>query len=75
MKVKQEILDQVNNVPSRRRISEKLGIGDQMLYKHLLANNSNGALTKMKALVAISEETGIAVDQILEEDSEVKEGA
>lgn len=71
MKVKQSILDKINNVDSRRRISEKLGIGDQMLYKHITANVPDGSLTKMKALLAISEETGIAINKILEE-SEVR---
>jgi hypothetical protein len=66
MKVKQSILDKINNVDSRRRISEKIGIGDQMLYKHIVANINDGSLTKMKALKAISEETGVAIDKILE---------
>lgn len=68
MKVKQSILDQIQNVDSRRRISEKLGIGDQSLYLHIKQNNPDGYLTKMKALIAISEETGIPVDQVLEAD-------
>lgn len=71
MKVKQTILDRVNNVASRRVISEKLDIGDQMLYLHMKKNAADGPLTKMKALLAISEETGVPVEEILEE-TEVK---
>lgn len=68
MKVKQSILDQINNVDSRRRISEKLGIGDQMLHKHITANKANGQLTKMVALKAIAEVTGVSVEDMLEEE-------
>jgi hypothetical protein len=71
MKVKQSILDKINNVDSRRRISEKMSIGDQTLYKHIVANLSDGSLTKMTALKAISEETGIAVDKLLETEKSV----
>lgn len=66
MKVKQEILDKVNNVDSRRPISEKLEIGDQMLYKHMKANVSDGPLTKMKAVMAIADEAGIHFSEVLE---------
>lgn len=66
MKVKQEILDRINNVASRRVIAEKLDIGDQMLYKHIKANSEDGPLTKMIALLAISEETSVPVTGILD---------
>lgn len=66
MKVKQSVLDKVNNVDSRKRISDKLKIGDQMLYKHINNNKENGRLTKMDALIAISEESKIPVSKILE---------
>lgn len=66
MKVKQTVLDKVNNVDSRKRISDKLKIGDQMLYKHINQNKENGRLTKMDALIAISEESKIPVSKILE---------
>lgn len=66
MKVKQTVLDKVNNVDSRKRICDKLGIGDQMLYKHMNQNKENGRLTKMDALIAISEESKIPVSKILE---------
>jgi hypothetical protein len=70
MIIKKSILEQINNVESRRRISEKMGIGDQMLHRHILKNKPNGALTKMLALKAISEETGVAVNELLEEGQE-----
>lgn len=67
MKIKRKILNRINNVASRRIISAKLDISDQMLYKHMRQNASDGPLTKMKALMAISEEAGIDVNQALEE--------
>lgn len=71
MKVKQKVLDIVNNVASRKRISDVLNIGDQMLYKHMNQNKENGRLTKMDALIAISNESKIPVSKILEESSEL----
>lgn len=70
MKIKQTILFAINNVDSRRRISEKMGIGDQMLSIHIRRNLVNGRLTKMDALKAISEETGTAIEDICEEVAE-----
>lgn len=71
MKLKQEIIDRLNNPPTRRRISAKLkSCGDQAIYKHLRGNSENGRLTKMDALKAISEETGVSIDQLLDDPSE-----
>lgn len=66
MKIKQVILDQINNPQSRQRIGLEIGIGDRMLAKHITNNTPDGMLTRMKALIAISKETGVAVDNILE---------
>ena len=73
MKLKQEIIDRLNNPPTRRRISAKLkSCGDQAIYKHLRGNAENGRLTKMDALRAIAEETGLSIDDLLEDSTEVK---
>ena len=73
MKLKQEIIDRLNNPPTRRRISAKLkSCGDQAIYKHLRGNAENGRLTKMDALKAIAEETGLSIDDLLEDSAEVK---
>lgn len=64
MKLRQEIIARVNNVPSRRTIGTKLNVGDQSIHKALVANLPNGRLTKLDALVAIKEELGI--DDIME---------
>ena len=73
MKLKQEIIDRLNNPPTRRRISAKLkSCGDQAIYKHLRGNAENGRLTKMDALKAIAEETGLSIDDLLEDSTEVK---
>jgi hypothetical protein len=71
MKLKQEIIDRLNNPPTRRRISAKLkSCGDQAIYKHLRGNSENGRLTKMDALKAIADETGLAIDDLLEDSTE-----
>ncbi len=67
MKIRKTILVKINNVNSRKRICNDLGIGDQMLYKHIHANRINGRLTKMDALRAISKETGAAIEDIIVE--------
>jgi len=73
MKLKQEIIGRLNNPPTRRRISAKLkSCGDQAIYKHLRGNADNGRLTKMDALKAIAEETGLTIDQLLEDPAEEK---
>lgn len=59
MKIKSEIVAQVNNVPMRRNLSVKLDCSEQMITKHLLQNKENGRLTKMDALKAIGAEVGI----------------
>jgi len=73
MKLKQEIIDRLNNPPTRRRISAKLkSCGDQAIYKHLRGNAENGRLTKMDALKAIAQETGLSIDDLLEDSTEVQ---
>lgn len=67
MKIRKTILVKINNVHSRKRICNELGIGDQMLYKHIIANKINGRLTKLDALKAISNETGLAIREIIED--------
>lgn len=72
MKVKQGIVDLINNPRSRTRIAMILGIGEQTVASTIRRNQPNGRLTKMDALKAISEETGTAVEEILEESEPVK---
>lgn len=67
MKIKKEILDKVDNPQSRTKIAMALGQGEQSIASACRANQDNGTLTKMAALKVISEETGIPVDQVLEE--------
>lgn len=67
MKIRKTILGKINNVRARKRICDDLGIGDQMLYKHIMANKDNGRLTKLDALKAISKETGYAIREIVDD--------
>jgi hypothetical protein len=69
MKIKKTILVKINNVRARKKICNDLGIGDQMLYKHIVANKENGRLTKLDALKAISKETGFAIRDIVDDSS------
>jgi hypothetical protein len=68
MRLKDEIVKQVNNVAMRRNLTIKLDCSDQMFYKHLNDNKENGRLTKMDALKAIADELKIEnVMDLLEE--------
>lgn len=68
MKVKQEILDLINNPPARTRIASDMKTGENNIALMMRRNAKNGAMTKWKFLKAIEKETGIAIDQILEEE-------
>lgn len=68
MKVKREILEIIDNMQSRLRIALSIGtVGEQAVRYQIMANNDNGRMTKMDFLAAISKETGIPVNEILEE--------
>jgi hypothetical protein len=67
MKVKKEILENINNPQKRTGIAQLLGCGEQNIALVMRRNQDNGRLTKMDALIAISKVTGIAIGEILEE--------
>ena len=69
MKVKQNIIDQLNNVQTRMAIANRLGTGEQNIVLALRRNANNGRLTKMDFLQAIEAEIGIPVNEILEEET------
>jgi hypothetical protein len=73
MKVKQEILDRVNNTEKRVLIAQELKVGEQMVQSHMRRNANNGRMTKMDFLQAISKVSGVPVDEILEQGEVVKE--
>jgi hypothetical protein len=66
MKIKQTILDLVDNPQARTRIALALVVGEQMIAIHMRQNKENGRLTKMDALMAISKETGVRIEDLLE---------
>lgn len=68
MKIKQKILDKIDNPLVRSKLAVKLLCGEQNLAVHMRRNSSDGRLTKMDALMAISEEVGCEVTDILEEE-------
>lgn len=68
MKIKQKILDKIDTPLVRNRIAQKLMCGEQNLAGQMRRNISNGRLTKMDALIAISEEVGCQVTDVLEEE-------
>ena len=69
MKIKQNILDSIDNPQSRTKIAMVLHIGEQAIAKACRANDPNGTLTKYAALEVISEETGKKIEDILERKS------
>jgi len=70
MKVKQKILDIIDKPIIRTSIASELGVGEQTVAIHMRRNASNGRMTKMDFLQAISKVTGIGVDEILAEEGE-----
>lgn len=71
MKIKQKILDKIDTPLVRTKIAVKLQCGEQNLAVQMRKNSSDGRLTKMDALIAISEEVGCKVTDILEEEKSV----
>lgn len=70
MKIKQTILDLVDNPLSRTRIAVDLKVGEQTVALQMRNNSENGRMTKMDFLMAISKEAGVPVDQVIEETEE-----
>lgn len=68
MKIKKSILKKINTVRQRMSIADKLGCGEQALAVQLRINKSDGRLTKMDALQAISQELGVDIGEILEKE-------
>jgi len=69
MRIKQDILDSINNPRSRTRIAMALHQGEQNIAIACRANAVNGVLTKYAALEVISEETGKSIDELLDRDT------
>lgn len=68
MKVKQKILDLIDNPQTRTAIAMDLKVGEQGVALHMRENKSNGRMTKMDFLQAISKVSGIRVEDILEQE-------
>lgn len=66
MKIKQTILDQVNNTKVRTKIAMAIDQGEQSIYHLMKDNKPNSSLTKYAALRVISEEVGAPIEDILE---------
>jgi hypothetical protein len=67
MKIKQEVLDLINNPMARNRIGLALGNGEQAVAVACRQNSINGPLTKAAAIKVIREETGLTDSEILED--------
>lgn len=72
MKIKKRIINKIDTPQVRTKIAQILGCGEQAIAVQLRRNGANGRLTKMDALQAISEVTGVPVTEICD-GSEVKE--
>jgi hypothetical protein len=60
---------------AKQRLADALNISLNSLYRLINENQSNGDLTKAKAIEIISQETGISKDQILEDERLVEDKA
>lgn len=70
MKLKAQVIEMLKDTGTRSSLAAKLDCGDQVIYVHLKDNKENGRLTKMDALTAISEITGVDILEILESEAE-----
>lgn len=69
MKVRQKILDKVNNPKTRTAIALEVGVGEQAVALQMRLNSDNGRMTKMDFLQAISKVSGVPADKILEQET------
>lgn len=72
MKVKQNILDLVDNPQQRTAIASLLRVGEQTVALQMRLNKSNGRMTKMDFLQAVSEVSGFPVGEILESEGQME---
>lgn len=71
-KVKQSLLDSVNNPQTRTAIAQKLRVGEQSIAWQMRKNAVNGRMTKMDFLEVLSEISGVPVNEILEDALQVE---
>lgn len=69
MKLTNRALDAIrNNTVLRMRLGVLLSVGEQTIRNYIADNADNGDLTRVGTINIISEETGLAMDQILTEE-------
>ena len=78
MKIKQSVLEQINNPVDRTKIASALAQGEQSIASACRLNTDNSALTKYAALIVISKVTGTPIPALLEgtnssEENDLKE--
>lgn len=71
MKIKSDVLDQINIPTVRNRIAMAYGIGEQAVAVWCRKNRANGPLTKAQTLQVIRAETGLDNEDILESEEKV----
>jgi len=72
MKLKQDIVDRLNNSKDRTLLALKIGVGENAVCIQLKKNKPFGRLTNQDALKAISEITGIDKDNLMEETEDIE---
>lgn len=65
-KIKQNIIEMLKDQKTTLRLALKLNVGERSIQNHLNDNLPYGRLTKMDALEAIHELTGIEILDIIE---------
>lgn len=68
MKVKQSILDVINNPSARTRIAFDIKTGENNVAIIIRKNSEDGPMTKMRFLKAVEKETGVPIAELLEEE-------
>lgn len=69
MKVRQNILDQIDNPQMRTLIAVELGVGEAVIAVHMRRNSEDGRMTKMDFLKAISKVLKVSIEDILEKEA------
>ena len=70
MKLSKKALKGIKNRQTRLKLALGMSLSEQWINKMIEANKQNGPLTTAKALQVIREETGLADNEILEEEKE-----
>lgn len=67
MKLSDQALTIIKEAAVRRKLADALDCTDQTIVRYIKDNETNGDLTKAASLKVIREESGLPIEEILEE--------